>query len=107
MRIYRCFASIEYKAKGGGYHEPELCDMPGGLALFCTSCPQPGINVGQRQPGDEDWMYNTNWVLDGNFKMEQMKMRNPGQDVRLRPGTGFMVEDKGYQSFLKQTAQVV
>ncbi|THU99489.1 hypothetical protein K435DRAFT_618658, partial [Dendrothele bispora CBS 962.96] len=45
MRVYRWHRDLVWILEGGGFHEPCLCKVPGGLALFCTCCPQPGINV--------------------------------------------------------------
>ena len=73
---------------------------PGGLTIFCPSCPQPGINL------PPDWIYLPNWVtrrtitVDGNFHADHIKMRRPDLDVALTDGQGFMVEDKLYMEYL-------
>jgi hypothetical protein len=43
--------------------------------------------------------------MDGNFKAEHMKMRNPENDVPLSDGTGFMVRKKQYESHLKSAVE--
>ncbi|KAI6102125.1 hypothetical protein F5141DRAFT_1065637 [Pisolithus sp. B1] len=45
--------------------------MKGDLALFCTACPQLGINLSP-QANLDDWRYTRTVVMDGNFKAEHM-----------------------------------
>lgn len=72
----------------------------GTLAIFCPSCPQPGVNL------PPDWKDLPNWVtrrtiaVDGNFKADHIKMRRPDLDVMLSNGQGFMVEDFRYREYL-------
>jgi hypothetical protein len=72
----------------------------GSLAIFCPSCPQPGINLPQ------DWKDLPNWVtrrtitVDGNFHADHIKMRRPDMDVMLSNGQGYMVEEVGYKKYM-------
>lgn len=72
----------------------------GNLAIFCPSCPQPGINL------PPDWKDLPNWVtrrtitVDGNFHADHIKMRRPDLDVVLTNGDGYMVEDDQYREYL-------
>jgi hypothetical protein len=45
------------------------------------------------------------FMMDGNFKAEHMKMRNPENDVPLSNGTGFMVSKKPYELHLKSAVE--
>jgi len=73
---------------------------PGSLAIFCPSCPQPGINL------PPDWMELPKWVtrrtitVDGNFHADHIKMRRPDLDIMLTNGRGYMVEDEKYKEYL-------
>jgi len=44
-------------------------------------------------------------VADGNFKLQHMKMKKPEDDVWLRDGGGFMVQNSPYQTHLKTTKE--
>jgi len=72
----------------------------GNLAIFCPSCPQPGINL------PPDWKDLPNWVtrrsitVDGNFHADHIKMRRPDMDVMLTNGQGYMVEAVGYEEYI-------
>lgn len=46
-------------------------------------------------------LFMRGFMMDGNFKAEHMRMRNPENDVPLSDGTGFMVSKKPYESHLK------
>ncbi|KAI6017423.1 hypothetical protein EDC04DRAFT_2902597 [Pisolithus marmoratus] len=76
----------------------------GGLALFCPACPQPGVNL----PADWKVHYDRDtimrqYVIDGNFTAQHMKMNKPELDVALSDGKGYMVAEVPYQSHLKQS----
>lgn len=93
------------------------------MAIFCALCAQPGINL------PEDWreyenrcvyrychlkgaeicfsktLFMRGFMMDGNFKAEHMRMRNPENDVPLSDGTGFMVSKEPYESHLKSAVE--
>ena len=88
LQVLKCFGSV-YD------HSP----TPGGLTIFCPSCPQPGINL------PSDWMDLPSWVthrtitVDGNFHADHIKMRRPDLDIMLTNGQGFMVEEERYKDY--------
>jgi hypothetical protein len=45
------------------------------------------------------------FMMDGNFKAEHMKMRNPENDIPLSDGTGFMVSQIPYENHLKSVVE--
>jgi hypothetical protein len=54
-------------------------------------------------------LYYPKIVLDGNFKLEHMRMKHPEHDVWLSDGHMFMTEQKTYQKHLamaQETKQV-
>ncbi|KAI6111092.1 hypothetical protein F5141DRAFT_1214590 [Pisolithus sp. B1] len=76
----------------------------GGLALFCPACPQPGLNL----PADWKVQYDRDtvmrqYVIDGNFTAQHMKMNKPELDVALSDGKGYMVSEGPYQNHLQQS----
>ncbi|KAI6106830.1 hypothetical protein EDD16DRAFT_1695229 [Pisolithus croceorrhizus] len=76
--------------KWSGYQGNLNDSMRGDLALFCTACPQPGINPSP-QANLDDWRYTRTVVMDGNFKAEHMCERRLDDQVWLMDGHGFMV----------------
>ncbi|KAI6102454.1 hypothetical protein EDD16DRAFT_1696644 [Pisolithus croceorrhizus] len=66
--------------------------VAGDLALFCTACPQPGINLSPKANLDDfnNWRYTRMVVMDGNFKAEHMHEQQPDNQVWLMDGHGFM-----------------
>jgi hypothetical protein len=45
MRVSRQWRNLVDLKRAGLAHDPSLKYKSGGLAVFCPSCPQPGINV--------------------------------------------------------------
>ena len=94
-------------------YEPGKSVPAGGLALFCTACPQPGVNLLENWEDDPDrwemvtpdiWLvtdtmgysfiYTRQVVYDGNFSAKLYKPKFPKDNVQLTNGTGFMVGEK-------------
>ena len=51
------------------------------------------------------WLYRRNIVVDGNFSLEHMKMKQPGQDVFLNDGCGYMVQSAPYKQHLQNSTE--
>ncbi|KAI5992355.1 hypothetical protein F5J12DRAFT_907402 [Pisolithus orientalis] len=100
-----CHALFALRGKWFGFgHDKEQDPRQGELALFCPACPQPGINL----PPDWKTQYDSDtimrqYVMDGNFTAQHMKMNKPELDVSLADGTGYMVAEKPYQAHLEQS----
>lgn len=73
---------------------------PGSLAIFCPSCPQPGINLPPNWRELPNWVTRRTIVVDGNFHADHMKMRRQDQDIMLSNGRGYMVEENRYKEYL-------
>jgi hypothetical protein len=73
---------------------------PGALAIFCPSCPQPGINLPPNWKDLPDWVTRRTITIDGNFHADHIKMRRPDLDIALTNGDGYMVEDSQYREYL-------
>jgi hypothetical protein len=81
---------------------------PGQLTMTCPACPQPGLNL------PEDWKTHEgdtgsimpSFVMDGNFKVEHMKMQKPLDDVTIADGHGFMVGEERYKEHIRIVKEV-
>lgn len=94
--------------------------------MFCPTCPQPGVNLPPNWKNDPEKLvisvlipsytgsnydcsrekYYRVLVIDGNFKGDHVRMRNPTDDVELTNGEGYMVEQKRYQDHLSTAKEV-
>ncbi|KAI6034671.1 hypothetical protein BKA83DRAFT_4461027 [Pisolithus microcarpus] len=99
MRVSRLWRDLKHRKWFGFGHDTELDPGEGGLALFCPACPQPGINL----PPDWKARYDRQYVIDGNFTAQHMKMNKPERDVSLSDGKGYMVSEIPYQNHLQQS----
>jgi hypothetical protein len=50
MRVSRQWRNLQVLKRAGLAHEPNKIRTPGDLALFCATCPQPGINLPLHEP---------------------------------------------------------
>ncbi|KAG2048899.1 hypothetical protein BDR06DRAFT_984585 [Suillus hirtellus] len=101
MRVSRQWRQLKLlKWHGFGHERREPHD--GELALFCPSCPQPGINV--TLPSEDNstpqWLHSRSLVMDGNFKAEHLHPMHPEDEVWLTDGKGFMVGRARYWAHL-------
>ncbi|KAG2154298.1 uncharacterized protein EDB93DRAFT_1102429 [Suillus bovinus] len=94
------------KLHGFGHHSNAL--NAGDLALFCPTCPQPGINISLS--GNEtldDCKYTRSFVMDSNFKAEHLHPIKPFDEVWLADGLGFMVGKDRYKAHLAEAADTL
>ncbi|KAG2137902.1 uncharacterized protein EDB93DRAFT_1106518 [Suillus bovinus] len=87
-RQWRQLKTMKWHGFGHRSNAPNARD----LALFCPTCPQPGINISLS--GNEtldDWKYTRSFVMDGNFKAKHLHPIKPFDEVWLADGLGFMV----------------
>ncbi|KAI6030160.1 hypothetical protein EDC04DRAFT_2898558 [Pisolithus marmoratus] len=104
MRVSQLWRDLKHRKWFGFGHYTEQDPGDGGLALFCPAYPQPGVNL----PADWKVHYDRDtimrqYVIDGNFTAQHMKMNKPELDVALSDGKGYMVAEVPYQSHLKQS----
>ena len=69
------------------------------LAIFCTSCPQPGINVKDHQDPETTWALGRSYVADGCFSQVHQLSRCD-DDVALQDGQMYMTESTRYSAHL-------
>ncbi|KAG2158719.1 uncharacterized protein EDB93DRAFT_1237961 [Suillus bovinus] len=85
------------------YRELMRVSRPGDLALFCPSCPQPGINMPLLW--EQKWLVMKRLVVDGNFTAQHMNMQEPERDIFLSDGSGYMVMKSEYQAHLASATE--
>jgi len=49
MRVSRVWRDISARIQAGFGHHPGELVTPGSMAIFCPTCPQPGVNL------SDDW----------------------------------------------------
>ena len=89
---------LQVSKRFGAIYTPDF--PPGSLALFCPSCPQPGINLPadwKKLPG---WVTRRTLTVDANFHADHIRMRRPDLDIMLTNGQGYMVEEVQYKEYL-------
>jgi hypothetical protein len=107
MRVSRQWRDLKYRKWHGFGHETTKRVADGALALFCPTCPQPGINIPDDWVDDNNtWLYTRTTTLDGNFEMNKLKSKNPGDDVSLSDGTAFLVGHTRYRAHLQMAKEI-
>ncbi|KAJ7719074.1 hypothetical protein B0H14DRAFT_3629631, partial [Mycena olivaceomarginata] len=108
MRCSRQYRNLKNLLRAGLAHDQNRARAPGDLGLFCVTCPQIGINcsfpwVISSTEIPTSKLYRPQVVTDGNFKLDNLKMRNPNDDVRLSDGEMFCVGSVSYEEHLRIT----
>ncbi|PPQ79182.1 hypothetical protein CVT26_000453 [Gymnopilus dilepis] len=94
----------EWKWHGFGHRDRDPGEAE--LALFCPTCPQPGINLPDNWEADKDqWKYNRSFVGDGNFVAVHQQQPRTTDDVWIKDGQGYMTERESYQLHLDCTKE--
>ncbi|KAJ7062237.1 hypothetical protein C8F01DRAFT_986513 [Mycena amicta] len=77
---------------------------PGGLAVRCWACPEPGRNLpdGWRMVGPKKrFKYKLFVAMDSNFRMKNRIRANEIQDPTLGSGLGYFVEQEPYKTHIR------
>ncbi|KAI6115879.1 hypothetical protein F5141DRAFT_1001241, partial [Pisolithus sp. B1] len=104
MRVSWLWRDLKHRKWFGFGHDAGKDPGDGRLALFCPACLQPGLNL----PADWKVRYDRDtvmrqYVIDGNFTAQHMKMNKPELDVALSDGKGYMVSEGPYQNHLQHS----
>ncbi|KAH6905921.1 hypothetical protein BKA70DRAFT_1430348 [Coprinopsis sp. MPI-PUGE-AT-0042] len=93
----------ELKRFGFGHREDQ--STTGGLVLYCSACPQVGINLPYNWRDDtaNTWKYSISLAADGNFSLVHRKQKGT-DDVWLKNGEGFLVAEQPYAAHLQDAA---
>ncbi|KAJ7018777.1 hypothetical protein C8F04DRAFT_976706 [Mycena alexandri] len=107
MRCSRQYRNLKNIIRAGLAHDIDRVRTPGDLGLFCVTCPQVGKNVSAAEvvASKNPYLYRPQVVTDGNFKLDNLKMRNPGDDVRLSDGEMFFVGSVRYDEHVRTTPE--
>jgi hypothetical protein len=90
LQVSKCFGGI-YMA----------VSTPGSLALFCPSCPQPGINLPVNWKELPRWVTCRTVTVDANFYADHIQMCQLDLDIMLMDGQeGYMVEEVRFKEYL-------
>jgi hypothetical protein len=105
-RLWRWVKKLRWAGYGQRRGDP-INPLPGELSPFCTTCPQPGINL------PKDWMEDQNrWVFrrvstaDGNFKADHVRQKNAADDMWLLDGSGMTARRSEYAAFLETAREL-
>jgi hypothetical protein len=99
IRVSRQMRNLQVQKRFGAVYGTSSAH--GSLAIFCPSCPQPGINLPPNWKDLPNWVTRRTITVDGNFHADHIKMRRPEMDVMLTNGQGYMVEAVSYQEYLR------
>ncbi|KAJ7769292.1 hypothetical protein B0H16DRAFT_1660997 [Mycena metata] len=79
MRCLRQYRNLKNFIHAGFAHDSNCARTPGDLGLFCVTCPQIGKNISAAKllASENLEEYTPQIVADGNFKLDDLKMRNP------------------------------
>ncbi|KAJ7929409.1 hypothetical protein B0H13DRAFT_1859628 [Mycena leptocephala] len=107
MRCSRQWRNLLNLRRAGIIYNSNGERHPGDTALFCVSCLQLGKNVSTEEfvVSTNPKLYRPQVVVDRNFKLDNLRMRNPQDDVRLADGEMFCVESAQYDTHVQITPE--
>ncbi|KAI6151215.1 hypothetical protein BKA82DRAFT_3975358 [Pisolithus tinctorius] len=108
LRMVRQFRHTKLLKRAGRASEQDgiRTTKPGGLAVLCPACPQPGMNL------PDDWkdaepskkfLYSLIIAIDANFRLKN-RARASDQDPGLHTGLAYFVADGPYNEHVLRFA---
>ncbi|KAJ7157909.1 hypothetical protein C8R43DRAFT_1125050 [Mycena crocata] len=106
-RMTREWNNLDMLKKGGCGHNPDGIEgtPPGGCALLCPACPQPGKNLDpdfQEHAEEKQFLYALFVALDANFRLKRKDVSTEEKDPGLGDGLSFYGEVKRYMAHVAE-----
>ncbi|KAJ7049316.1 hypothetical protein C8F01DRAFT_1002463 [Mycena amicta] len=106
IRMSRQWDFLMRAKRAGRGHQPNgvRTTPPGGLAVRCWACPDPGRNMPdgwENAPESEAYRHALLLALDANFRLKNRIRANERRDPSLGPGLGYFVLNDAYKYFLR------
>jgi hypothetical protein len=99
--VLRQWRNLKQRQWSGQSYQEEQSRAPGSWALFCATCPQPGINLPDNwQEDPEPLTYIRTFAMDGNFSAVHQKRNNAKPEKCLSDGELYMVNETRYKAHL-------
>jgi hypothetical protein len=98
IRVNRQMRKLQVSKRFGGIYM--AVSTPGSLALFCPSCPQPGINLPVNWKELPSWVTCRTVIVDANFYADHIRMCRPDLDTMMDGQEGYMVEEVHFKEYL-------
>ncbi len=104
-RLWRWMKRLKWNGFGHSGRNPNTV-TPGELAVYCPTCPQPGVNIPDNwQDLPDQWLYRRMFVADGNFKADHVRQPKSKGDYWLSEGGGMDPPYEKYEAFLRSAIE--
>ncbi|KIJ60877.1 hypothetical protein HYDPIDRAFT_116748 [Hydnomerulius pinastri MD-312] len=105
MRMIREWRNLKVLKRSGRGHDPLGIEntQPGGCAVMCPACPQPGMNLPEHWETESallSWLYMVFLAIDANFRLKRKNVSSDEADPALGSGWAYFVEEREYKSYL-------
>ncbi|KAJ7058985.1 hypothetical protein C8F01DRAFT_990382 [Mycena amicta] len=106
VRMSRQWDFLTRAKRAGRGHQPNGVKNtpPGGLAVRCWACPDPGKNMPdgwENAPEHEAYRHSLLLAMDANFRLKNRIRANERHDPSLGQGLGYFVPTDAYKYFLR------
>lgn len=104
-RLVLQWRHLKLLKRGGRGNDPSGAagTKNGELAILCSSCPHPGINLPEgweRATPGQRFLYLLILCLDANFRLKNQLVSNYSQDPGLGIGMAYMVPREPYETYV-------
>jgi hypothetical protein len=99
IRVNRQMRKLQVSKHFGGIYT--AVSTSGSLALFCPSCPQPGINLPVNWKKLPSWVTCRTVTVNAKFHANHIRMRRLDLDIMLMDGQeGYIMEEVHFKEYL-------
>ncbi|KAF9030921.1 hypothetical protein BJ165DRAFT_1306841, partial [Panaeolus papilionaceus] len=77
----------------------------GELGIFCSTCPQPSVNLPPGWEEKDPKIYGRSFVADGNFKADHLSSATRAEETLLYDGAGMMPKSEIYKEHIRKATE--
>ncbi|KAJ7808072.1 hypothetical protein B0H14DRAFT_2380861, partial [Mycena olivaceomarginata] len=103
MRQWRHLVMLKRGGRGNDGDRLVAETKPGELAVVCSACPQPGVNLPadwESASGEERFLYILYIAIDACFRLKRCLVSSEKKDPGLGTGWSYFTEDPPFRKYL-------
>ncbi|KAF9034136.1 hypothetical protein BJ165DRAFT_1566996, partial [Panaeolus papilionaceus] len=105
LRINRWLKKLKWAGFAHLTNKDPTKPAAGELGIFCSTCPQPGVNLPPDWEEKDPDIYGRSFVADGNFKADHLSSATRAEETPLYDGAGMMPKSEIYKEHIRKATE--
>ncbi|KAF9043976.1 hypothetical protein BJ165DRAFT_1347988 [Panaeolus papilionaceus] len=105
LRINRWLKKLKWAGFAHVTNKDPTKPAAGELGIFCSTCPQPSVNLPPGWEEKDPKVYGCSFVADGNFKADHLSSATQAEETPLYDGASMMPKSEIYKEHIRKATE--